>query len=162
MGNYGQLLIKNIKFKKSHFIACRGYSHIYKKFTIFPVMHMVLYLIDFMPALPLNICFRILLCPGCVSRRSQKITFFIIIERDAISHTFCYLYCSQLRCSLISHILIPLNYSSHHRYSDWLRAQRPGVREFGAKNFHFPISSRPALGSTQPPIKWVPGALSRE
>jgi hypothetical protein len=29
------------------------------------------------------------------------------------------------------------------------------------KNFHFSISPRPALGSTQPPIKWVPGALSR-
>jgi hypothetical protein len=25
------------------------------------------------------------------------------------------------------------------------------------KNFHFSISYRPALGSTQPPIKWVPG-----
>jgi hypothetical protein len=28
------------------------------------------------------------------------------------------------------------------------------------KNFHFSISSRLALGSTQPPIKWVLGALS--
>jgi hypothetical protein len=28
-------------------------------------------------------------------------------------------------------------------------------------NFHFSISSRPALGSTQPPTKWVPGALFR-
>jgi hypothetical protein len=27
----------------------------------------------------------------------------------------------------------------------------------GVKNFHFSISSRPAQGSTQPPIKWVPG-----
>jgi hypothetical protein len=27
----------------------------------------------------------------------------------------------------------------------------------GSKYFHFSISSRPALGSTQPPIKWVRG-----
>jgi hypothetical protein len=30
----------------------------------------------------------------------------------------------------------------------------------GGENFHFSVSSRPALGSTQPPIQWVPGALS--
>jgi hypothetical protein len=29
------------------------------------------------------------------------------------------------------------------------------------KDFYFSISSRPALGSTQPPIKGVPGALPR-
>jgi hypothetical protein len=28
------------------------------------------------------------------------------------------------------------------------------------KNFHFSISSRPALGPTQNPIQWVPGTLS--
>jgi hypothetical protein len=26
--------------------------------------------------------------------------------------------------------------------------------------FHFSVSSRPAMGLTQPPIQWVPGALS--
>jgi hypothetical protein len=29
------------------------------------------------------------------------------------------------------------------------------------KNFLFSMSSRPALGSTQPPIQWLPGALSQ-
>jgi hypothetical protein len=29
------------------------------------------------------------------------------------------------------------------------------------KNVHISISSRPSLGSTQPPIQWVPVALSR-
>jgi hypothetical protein len=37
-----------------------------------------------------------------------------------------------------------------------------GVRVPGrVKNFHFSMSSRPALGSTQPPIQWVLGVLSR-
>jgi hypothetical protein len=36
------------------------------------------------------------------------------------------------------------------------RSSNPG----GGKNVHFSMSSRPALGSTQPPIQWVPGALS--
>jgi hypothetical protein len=49
------------------------------------------------------------------------------------------------------------------RYSDWLRAGRPRGRRSslgGVKNFHFSVSSRPALGPTQPPIQWTPGALS--
>jgi hypothetical protein len=48
-------------------------------------------------------------------------------------------------------------------YSDWLRAGR--LRGRGSipgrvKNFHLSMLSGPALGSTQPPIQWVPWALS--
>jgi hypothetical protein len=49
------------------------------------------------------------------------------------------------------------------RYSDWLRAGRRRDRSSSlgrAKNFLFSKSSRPALGATQLPIQWVPGALS--
>jgi hypothetical protein len=48
--------------------------------------------------------------------------------------------------------------------SDWLRAGRlrgRGSSPGRVKNFHFFMLSRPALGSTQPPIQWIPGALSR-
>jgi hypothetical protein len=39
--------------------------------------------------------------------------------------------------------------------------RRVGVPSPGrVKNFLFSKSSRPALRSTQPPIQWVPGALS--
>jgi hypothetical protein len=49
------------------------------------------------------------------------------------------------------------------RYSDWLRAGRLRVRSSSpgrVKNFLFSTSSRPALGSTQPPIQRIPGDLS--
>jgi hypothetical protein len=49
------------------------------------------------------------------------------------------------------------------RYSDWLQAGRQrgwGSSPGRVKNFLFPTSSTPALGSTQPPIQWVPGVLS--
>jgi hypothetical protein len=51
----------------------------------------------------------------------------------------------------------------HSRYSDWLRAGRSrgrGSSPGSVKNFLFSTSSRPAVGSTQPPIQWVPGTLS--
>jgi hypothetical protein len=47
-------------------------------------------------------------------------------------------------------------------YSDWLRAGQlrgPSSSPGRVKIFLFPTSSRPALGPTQPPIQWVPGAL---
>jgi hypothetical protein len=49
------------------------------------------------------------------------------------------------------------------RYSDYLRAGRPRGRSSSpgtVKNFLPFTSSKPALGFTQPPIQWVPGALS--
>jgi hypothetical protein len=49
------------------------------------------------------------------------------------------------------------------RYSHWLRPGRPRGRSWSpskVKNFLFPMSSRPALGSTQPPIQWIKGSLS--
>jgi hypothetical protein len=42
------------------------------------------------------------------------------------------------------------------RHSDWLRTGRPKGRSLSAnrvKNFHFCISSRPRMGSAQPPIQ---------
>jgi hypothetical protein len=35
-----------------------------------------------------------------------------------------------------------------------------GLDDRKVKNFHFSMSSRPAVGPTQPPIQWVSGALS--
>jgi hypothetical protein len=43
------------------------------------------------------------------------------------------------------------------RYSDCLRDG--GSSRERINNFHFSISSRPALRSTQPPIQWVPGVF---
>jgi hypothetical protein len=47
--------------------------------------------------------------------------------------------------------------------SDWIRAGWQMGRSSSpgrVKNFYFSTSSRPSLGSTQPPIRWVPGDLS--
>jgi hypothetical protein len=49
------------------------------------------------------------------------------------------------------------------RYSDWLRAGRRrgrSSRSDRVKNFLFSMSSRPAVGFTQPPIQCVPWVLS--
>jgi hypothetical protein len=62
-------------------------------------------------------------------------------------------------------ILLLLEPGERSRYSHWLRVGRPRGRSWNpgeGKNFHFSMSSRPALGPTQPPIQWVPWALSLE
>jgi hypothetical protein len=58
-----------------------------------------------------------------------------------------------------------LNFSASIRYSDCLQAGRPRSRSSSpgrVKNFLSSKSSRPVLGSTQPPIQWIPGPLSSE
>jgi hypothetical protein len=49
------------------------------------------------------------------------------------------------------------------RYSDWLRAGWPRGRSSSpgsVKNFHLSMLSRPFLGLTEPPLQWIPRALS--
>jgi hypothetical protein len=51
----------------------------------------------------------------------------------------------------------------HSRYSDWPGAGRARGQSLSlgrVKNFLFSMSSRSALVPTQPPVQWVPGALS--
>jgi hypothetical protein len=55
------------------------------------------------------------------------------------------------------------NTQKRSRYSDWLRAGRQRGRSSSpgrVKNFLFSMSSGPALGSTEPSIQRVSGALS--
>jgi hypothetical protein len=46
------------------------------------------------------------------------------------------------------------------RYSDELQAGRPGFDSRQCKIFLISTASTPTLGPTQPPIQWVPEALS--
>jgi hypothetical protein len=83
------------------------------------------------------------------------------------------LYCSQIATRSGRHNLAPLEQTAfclvpgtlESRDSSVGIATGYGLDDQGGgrsnpgrvKNFHFSISSRPALGSTQPPIKWVQG-----
>jgi hypothetical protein len=49
------------------------------------------------------------------------------------------------------------------RYSDRLRARRPGFDSRQRQElFLYSTESKPALGPTEPPIQWVPGTISPE
>jgi hypothetical protein len=84
------------------------------------------------------------------SRRCIPQTCHIMHRRDiALKHRpFAFETSNSKKCS---------------RYSDWLRVGRPRGRTSSPgriKKFLFSKSSRPALGSTQPPIQLAPGVLS--
>jgi hypothetical protein len=73
---------------------------------------------------------------------------------------FCSDVASFPASSIINIIIIIMIWS---RDSDWQRARRPSARSSSpgtVKNFFLSTSFRLALGSTQPPFQWVPGALS--
>jgi hypothetical protein len=62
----------------------------------------------------------------------------------------------SFRLKVFVHVFLHVTSSMRSRYSDWLRAGRPTGRNSspgGSKNFLFSSSCRPALGSTQPPIR---------
>jgi hypothetical protein len=63
---------------------------------------------------------------------------------------------------IIMKLLIMWELGWRSRYSDWLRAGRTRGQSSSTsrvKNFLFFMSSRLTLGSTQPPIQWLSGAL---
>jgi hypothetical protein len=94
------------------------------------------------------------LCVSCVDLCSlaviSQVLRFICFYKVITNVYNDYIYNFQSRGSVV-------------RYSDWLRVGRLRGRSLSpdrVKNFLLSKLSRPALGSTQPPIQWVPGALS--
>jgi hypothetical protein len=80
-----------------------------------------------------------------------------------LSRVWCPLHChnrtalSRRLCS----VSVQANVKSHCQYSDWLPAGRPGFDpRQGQRIFPLVSASRPALGPTQPPVKWVSRVLS--
>jgi hypothetical protein len=77
---------------------------------------------------------------------------------------FCFVSCLSFRtCPQSSPDILSLFLITSYSYSDWLRAGRLRSRSSSpdrVKNLLFSTASRPALGSTQPPLQWVPTVLS--
>jgi hypothetical protein len=102
----------------------------------------------------------------------QHFKYFKVSEHYVYPGLITYIFFLQILCIspapfMGQHIILfmhpPQKPGQCIRYSDWLRAGRPKGPSScpgRVKNFLFSMSSRPALWPTQPPIQWVPGALS--
>jgi hypothetical protein len=107
-------------------------------------------------------------CIHCTRMLTNRLASAVFIDNVSLSLASPQLWqlCARLAFLVPRYPLLMFNVSLlviRSRYSDWLRAGRPrgrSSRPGGVRNFHFSMSSRPALGSTQPLIQWVPGALS--
>jgi hypothetical protein len=102
-------------------------------------------------------CFTFMSCPLCDMQVSSGRSSTQIILR------FSWFFSRQANSGILPQIRPPtlsMYYSiilSVSRYSAvGIATSDPG----GVKNFHFSMSYRLVLGSTQTPIQWVPGALS--
>jgi hypothetical protein len=110
----------------------------------------------------------------CVSYEWESCWFLLFHSNNRLSSSHIRLSQRTVMCmkkmfwiesaSLESDLNYLLSYILHvdpgwlSRYSHWLRAGRPRGRSSSpgrVKNFLFFMSSRPALGSTQSPTKWV-------
>jgi hypothetical protein len=103
---------------------------------------------------------RLQLCVNCT-----RVTYTCTLYEDLMT------FYAHLKCGLLNiyrrekYCESKLQNKISSRYSDWIRAG--GLRgQLSSPSrgsiFSFSTSSRPALGSTQPSIEWVPGALSPE
>jgi hypothetical protein len=104
---------------------------------------------------------------------SQRLNALLHSIRAAIQPVDTFICTAKLACSSQTHLVELLKNQNIKMYSslqfrghisvvmDWVTWLRGWTLSPGTvKNFQFFMLSRPVLGSNQPPIKWVPEALS--
>jgi hypothetical protein len=87
---------------------------------------------------------------------------FLFAKQGVIRNTKGQMHCRRPKSSKVTlkHLVYKWSCTDYSRsqYSDWLLAGGPMGQSWSpgrVKNFLFSTLSRPALGSTQPPIQWV-------